>query len=89
MVKDTLAGKTVFRPVIDEGGLPRLQSQSVHFPPTISVEYPALTIEELAEQALKDITGPTGTQAMTTSELRKKLVFWMQRASHNTIKGLL
>ena len=86
---DRLNGKTILRPVVQDGGVAKIDSTFIAHPPSVAVDYPVLPLEELVEMAVKDLTGPTGTQAMKVSDLRRKLASWMSRVAFNERKALL
>jgi hypothetical protein len=88
---DTLNGQQIFRPVVNDGGIPTIVSNTVAFPPTIDIVYPTCTNEEIAEMALGEFITisedkPPELQAM--AKMFRKQIFlllrkWSQRSAIN------
>lgn len=88
---DTLNGVKIFRPVVDDGGIPTIVSNTVAFEPMIDIVYPTCTNEEIADMALGEFITlsedkPPELQAM--AKMFRKQIFmllrkWLQRSAIN------
>lgn len=88
---DTLNGVKIFRPVVEDGGIPTIVSNTVAFEPTINITYPTCTNAEIADMALGEFITvsedkPPELQAM--AKMFRKQIFgllkkWLQRSAIN------
>ena len=80
MKPDRLNGQDILRPVVYDGGTPRLESSAVWFPPSISVVHAYEPVGRLVEIEAQQIVA---MKAMKTSELRERLYAFAQRVIAN------
>jgi len=80
MKPDRLNGQDILRPVVHEGGTPKLASSSVWFPPTISVQHAYEPLGRLVEIEAQQIVA---MKAMKTSELKQRLYAFAQAVIAN------
>ena len=88
---DTLNGVKIFRPVVHDGGIPTIVSNTVAFEPTVNITYPTCTNAEIADMALHEFITvaedkPPEIQAM--AKMFRKQIFellrkWLQRSAIN------
>jgi len=80
MKPDRLNGKDILRPVVYEGGTPRLESSAVWFPPSVQVVPNYEPLGRLVEIEAQQIVA---MKAMKTSELRERLFAFAHRVIAN------
>jgi hypothetical protein len=75
-------GKVIGRPHVrlGDGIMTKLESSSVFYPPTVSVQYPHVPVGRLVEQEARAIVG---MRAMTSDELAQRLYDFAKRVIEN------
>ena len=88
---DTLNGQKILRPVVYDGGVATIVSNTVAHPPGIDITYPVHTNEELAHQALGEfitITDDKPPEVQAMAKMFRKQIFallrsWFMRSAIN------
>lgn len=88
---DTLNGVKIFRPVVHDGCIPTIVSNTVAFEPTINITYPTCTNAEIADMALHEfitVAEDKPPEIQAIAKLFRKQIFellrkWLQRSAIN------